>query len=145
MLELLKEDDKKLRKKSKRVDKIDDTIRNLAASMMETMISFNGIGLAAPQVGILKRIIIVMINEEPKAMINPEIVFVGEETCNEPEGCLSFPGTFLDIERPTSVTVKYRNLAGHPHLETHTGLTARCIFHEIDHLDGIVFTERKDT
>jgi peptide deformylase len=144
MLELLKEEDRKLRRKSKRVDKIDDTIRNLAANMVETMIFLNGIGLAAPQIGVLKRIIIVMVNEEPIAMVNPEIISVGEETCNEPEGCLSFPGKFLDIERPTIITVKYRNLAGHPTLETHTGLTARCIFHEIEHLDGIVFTERKD-
>lgn len=143
MLEILKEDDKILKKKAKRVDKIDDTIRNLAASMVECMRSANGIGLAGNQVGILKRIIVVLINEESKVMINPEIVFMSEETCKIEEGCLSFPEKFLEIERPSKVTVKYRNLSGHPMLETHEGLTARCLLHEIDHLDGIVFTERK--
>lgn len=142
MLEILKEDNKILRKKAKRIDKIDDTIRNLAASMVETMKAANGIGLAGNQVGILKRIIVVLVNEEPKVMVNPEVVFLSEETCKIEEGCLSFPEKFLEIERPAKVTVKYRNLSGHPILETHEGLTARCLLHEIDHLDGVVFTER---
>ena len=142
MLELLKEDDKKLRRKSKRVDKIDDKVRNVAASLIETMVANSGIGLAAPQCGIHKRIIVVLVNNEPKVMINPEIIFTSNETCSMEEGCLSFPGTYLTITRPEKVTVKYRNLSGHPMLETHEGLTARCIYHEIDHLDGIVFKER---
>lgn len=143
MLQILQDGDKTLLKKSKRVDKIDDTLRNIAASMVETMLASNGIGLAAPQVGILKRVIVVLVNEQPKVMVNPEIVFVSEETCVDNEGCLSFPGQFYDISRPSKVTVKYRNLSGHPMLETHEGLTARCLLHEIDHLDGIVFTARK--
>ena len=142
-MELLKEDSKLLRRKSKRVDKIDDKIRNIAANMVECMEKNNGIGLAAPQVGILKRIIVVTINEQPKVMVNPEIVFTSKETCVMNEGCLSFPEQFYDIERPEKVTVKYRNLSGHPILETYAGLTARCIYHEIDHLDGVVFLERK--
>lgn len=144
MLEILQEGNKILKKKAKRVDKIDDTIRNIAASMVDTMLSNNGVGLSGNQVGILKRIIVVLINEEPKIMINPEVIFTSNETCKESEGCLSFPDQFYDIERPQKVTVKYRNLSGHPMLETHEGLTARCIFHEIDHLDGVVFTERRD-
>jgi peptide deformylase len=144
-MEILREGHKTLKKKAKRVDKIDDTIRNIAASMVETMINANGIGISGNQIGVLKRIIVVMVNENPTVMVNPEIVFEGMETCTESEGCLSFPETFLDIERPTSVTVKYRNLAGHPKIETYTDLTARCIFHEIDHLNGIVFTEHMDT
>lgn len=143
MLQILQDGDKTLLKKSKRVDKIDDTLRNIAASMVETMLASNGVGLAAPQVGILKRIIVVLVNEQPKVMVNPEIVFVSDETCVDNEGCLSFPGQFYDISRPSKVTVKYRNLSGHPMLETHEGLTARCLLHEIDHLDGIVFTARK--
>ena len=140
-MELLKEDDKKLRRKSKRVDKIDDKIRNIAASMVECMEKNKGIGLAAPQVGILKRIIVVMVNEQPKVMVNPEIIFTSKETCVMNEGCLSFPNTFLDIKRPQKITIKYRNLSGHPMIETYEGLTARIIFHEIDHLEGIVFID----
>lgn len=141
-MELLKEDDKRLRRKSKRVDKIDDNIRNIAASLVTTMQSNNGIGLAAPQCGILKKIIVVLIRDEPRVMINPEIIFTSEEVCKMEEGCLSFPGQFLEISRPEKVTVKYRNLAGHPLLETHEGLTARIILHEIDHLEGIVFKDK---
>jgi peptide deformylase len=145
MLEILKDDHKLLRKKAKRVDKIDDTIRNLAASMVNTMIAANGIGISGNQVGVLKRIIVVLVNEQPKVMVNPEITFQSQETCKMEEGCLSFPGTFLEIERPFALKVKYRNLSGHPVLETYEGLMARCIFHEIEHLNGVVFTERKDT
>lgn len=144
MLEILQDGDKKLLKKSKRVDKVDDKVRNIAASMIETMKSAGGIGLSAPQVGILKRIIIVMVNEEPKVMINPEIIFSSQETCTMEEGCLSFPGKYLSITRPENVTVKYRDLSGHPMLETHSGLVARIIYHEIDHLEGIVFTTREN-
>jgi peptide deformylase len=145
MLEILKDDHKVLRKKAKRVDKIDDTIRNLAANMVEAMIAANGIGISGNQVGVLKRIIVVLVNEQPKVMVNPEITFQSQETYKMEEGCLSFPGTFLEIERPFTVKVKYRNLSGHPVLETYEGLMARCIFHEIEHLNGIVFTERKET
>lgn len=144
MLEILQEGNKTLKKKAKRVDKIDDTIRNIAASMVDTMLASNGIGLSGNQVGVLKRIIVVLVNEEPKIMINPEVIFTSNETCKESEGCLSFPNQFYEIERPQKVTVKYRNLSGHPMLETHEGLTARCLLHEIDHLDGVVFTERKN-
>lgn len=144
MLEILQEGNKILKKKAKRVDKIDDTIRNIAASMVDTLLASNGIGLSGNQVGVLKRMIVVLVNEEPKIMINPEVVFTSNETCKESEGCLSFPDQFYEIERPQKVTVKYRNLSGHPMLETHEGLVARCIYHEIDHLDGVVFTERKD-
>jgi len=143
MLEILKDDHKLLRKKAKRVDKIDDTIRNLAANMVEAMIAANGIGISGNQVGVLKRIIVVLVNEQPKVMVNPEITFQSQETCKMEEGCLSFPGIFLEIERPSTVKVKYRNLSGHPVLETYEGLTARCILHEIDHLNGVVFTERQ--
>lgn len=142
MLELLKEDNKILRKKAKRVDKIDDTIRNIAASMVEVMQKNNGIGISGNQVGILKRIIVVLVDNQPKIMVNPEIVFSSEVVCELEEGCLSFPNTFYKIVRPSKVTVKYRNLSGHPMLETHEDIVARCILHEIDHLDGIVFRDR---
>ncbi len=142
MYQILQEGDKTLKKKAKRVDKVDDTLRNVASRMVETMLANNGVGISGNQVGVLKRIIVVTVNNEPKVMVNPEIVFYSENTVIENEGCLSFPGQFYDIPRSKKVTVKYRNLAGHPMLETHEGLTARCILHEIDHLDGVVFTQK---
>jgi peptide deformylase len=141
-MEILKDGHKTLSKKAKRVDKIDDTIRNLSASMVQTMLDADGIGISGNQVGILKRIIVVLVNNEPKVMVNPEVIFTSKEVCKLEEGCLSFPQQYHEIERPEKVTVKYRSLSGHPTLETHEGLTARCILHEIDHLDGIVFTDR---
>jgi len=141
-MEILKEDHKLLRKKAKRVDKIDDTIRNIAANMIQTMNENNGLGISGNQVGILKRIIIVLVDDEPKVMINPEVISSSEEMCIENEGCLSFPEQFYNISRPKSVKVKYRSLSGHPMIESYQGMTARCILHEVDHLNGVVFTER---
>jgi len=142
-MEVLQDGNKILTKKAKRVDKIDDTIRNIAASMVECMKKNNGLGISGNQVGILKRIIVVTVNNQPRVMINPEIITISDKTCVMNEGCLSFPEQFYDIERPQKITIKYRNLSGHPMIETYEGLEARCIFHEIDHLQGIVFTERK--
>lgn len=141
-MELLSEDDVLLRRKAKRVAKIDDTIRNIAASMVDTMLKNNGIGLAANQVGILKQIIVVLVNEEPKVMINPEIIEISKEYCVMNEGCLSFPQQYYDIERPEKVKIKYRCLNGKPVIEWYEGLEARCLLHEIDHLQGVVFLER---
>jgi peptide deformylase len=145
ILEILQDGDKRLLKKSKRVAKIDDSIKELAENLIETMAANSGVGLAAPQCGILKQVIIVLVNEEPKVLINPEIIFESEEKVTEQEGCLSFSGEFYNIPRAKEVTVKYRNLSGHPMLETHTGLVARCLLHEIDHLQGIVFKTYLDT
>jgi peptide deformylase len=145
MLEILQDGDKRLLKKSKRVAKIDDSIRELAQNLIETMQSSSGVGLAAPQCGILKQVIIVLINEEPKVLINPEIIFTSVERVTEEEGCLSFSGQFYDIPRAKEVTVKYKNLSGHPIRESHTGLVARILQHEIDHLHGIVFKTYLDT
>ncbi len=141
ILNILQDNEKPLRQKAKRIAKIDDTTRTIAANMVETMIAKGGVGLAANQVGILKSIIVVLVNEEPKVMINPEIIFYSEEKEIDDEGCLSIPETLLKKERYSKVTVKYRNLKGHPHLETHEGLTARVIQHEIDHLNGILMTQ----
>jgi peptide deformylase len=129
--------DKVLTQKAKRVASVDDTIRNLCTSMIDVMIKNNGIGLAANQVGILKRIIIVSDEGNIRVMINPEIVEFSENTCMMEEGCLSIPETYLPISRAENIKVKYRDLKGKPHFETYSGLTARIIQHEIDHLDGI--------
>lgn len=141
MFEILTNEDKLLRRKSKRVSKIDDVIRNLSASLIDTMISNNGVGLAAPQCGILKQIIIVLVNNQPKVFINPEIVSFSQKTKVEEEGCLSIPETFIKKKRSKSVTLKYRDLSGHPRLETYEDLTARIIQHEIDHLSGVLMTD----
>jgi peptide deformylase len=99
------------------------------------------VGIAAPQVGILKQIIVVLIGDNPKVMINPEILDISQEYCTMNEGCLSFPNQFYDIERPEKVKVKYRGLNGKPMIEWYSGIEARCVLHEIDHINGIVFTE----
>ena len=119
MLQILQDGDKNLKRKAKRVDRIDDTLRNIAASMVETMLANNGLGISGNQVGILKRIIVVTVNNEPKVMVNPEIVFQSGDVIKDNEGCLSFPNQFYDIPRSQKVTIKYRNLSGHHILETH--------------------------
>ena len=140
-MEILRQGHKDLKKRSKRVDKVDDAIRNLAASLVDTMLKNNGIGLAAPQCGVHKRIIVVSDEGTIRIFINPEIIFKSDAIVDGEEGCLSIPETYVNKKRHESVTIKYRNLVGHPHLETHTGLCARIIQHEIDHLDGILMTD----
>jgi peptide deformylase len=139
ILEILQDGEKPLRQKAKRIDKVDDKVRNISANMVETMLANNGVGLAANQVGILKRIIVVLVDNNPRVLINPEIIFESEEKVTLQEGCLSFSGEFYDISRPKQVIVKYRDLSGHPRTETHEGLVARCLLHEVDHLNGITF------
>ena len=129
--------DKVLAQKAKRVASIDDTIRNLCASMIDTMIKSGGIGLAANQVGILKRIIVVSDESDIKVFINPEITYFSEQKVSLDEGCLSIPETFLAIIRSENIIVKYRDLNGKPRMERYFGLTSRVIQHEVDHLDGV--------
>jgi len=137
MLTIRTLEDKVLYQKAKRVAHIDDTIRNLCASMVETMVANNGIGLAANQVGVLKRIIVILDGDDVKVMINPEMLNCSDTKVIMDEGCLSIPEKFLKIARPETIRIKYRDLSGKPHAEQYRGLTARVIQHEIDHLDGI--------
>lgn len=110
--------------------------------MVQTMLENNGIGLAAPQVNISKRIIVVLIdNKIPKVMINPEIVIYSKEMTSLKEGCLSIPDKFIDKSRPRDIKVKYRDISGHPRYEMYTGLNSRVIQHEIDHLNGILMDQ----
>ena len=145
ILPILQDGDKRLLKKSKKVAKIDSNIKELVANLIDTMLSNLGVGLAAPQCGVLKQVIIVLIDGTPQVLINPEIIFKSEEKVTDKEGCLSFNGEFYDIPRAKEIVIKYRNLEGKPIKETHTDFTARVIQHEVDHLLGIVFKTYVDT
>ena len=138
---ILKEGDPILNKTSRKVEKIDERVIELLEDMKETMYAADGVGLAAPQVGILKRIVVIDIGEGVLELINPEIICsTGEQ--NEVEGCLSLPGISGVTERPMNVQVKALDREGYEVLVTGTGLLARALCHEIDHLDGILFRQR---
>lgn len=136
-----------LRKKALPVDaaEIDDTMRTLLDNMFETMTAANGVGLAAPQVGISKRFFVLVADDDVRRVfINPQIVATSTELCSYDEGCLSLPGVSETIQRPTKVTVQALNEHGKPFTLEADGLLARIIQHEYDHLDGIVYIDRGD-
>ncbi len=146
-LKIHKLGDRVLRQPAKRVSQVNDEIRQLAVLMLQTMYSDDGIGLAAPQVGINKQIVVVDIhpqdpNEPPLVLINPEIKGYGGDLVVGEEGCLSIPKVFLDVTRPAAVTVAYRDTEGRPQRLEADGLLARVIQHEIDHLNGVMFVDR---
>lgn len=130
-----------LRKKSRRVEKIDERILQLLDDMAETMYKEKGAGLAAPQVGILKRVIVVDIGDGLIKLINPEIVEQEGEEQGE-EGCLSVPDIIGEVKRPYKVKVKGLNEFGEEIEIKATGFLARAFSHEIDHLDGILFIDK---
>ena len=130
-----------LRQKAEMVDDIDDDLRQFIDDMIEAMYMDEGIGLAAPQVGVSKRIIVMDIGQGPIAIINPEIVRRGDEVETVEEGCLSFPGIRLDITRPTEITVRGMSDKGESMEFKVVGLLARVMMHEIDHLEGILFID----
>ncbi|MEL7085365.1 MAG: peptide deformylase [Cyanobacteria bacterium P01_A01_bin.3] len=139
--------DRVLRQPAKRVAKVDDSIRELARQMLQTMYSADGIGLAAPQVGINKRLIVVDCDpDKPDAealvLINPEIKNHSNDGVLGEEGCLSIPAVFLDVKRPSKITVSFKDVTGRPKRIKADGLLARVIQHEIDHLDGVMFVDR---
>lgn len=131
-----------LRKKSKLVEEVTDKMRMLIEDMLETMYEANGVGLAAPQIGILKRIVVIDIYDETgaKVLINPEILEKEGKQVG-PEGCLSIPGQSGLVERPMWVKAKALNENGEEIIIEGTELLARAICHEVDHLDGILFTD----
>ncbi len=130
-----------LRKKCRTVDKIDDRIITLLDDMKDTLYDSDGVGLAAPQVGILKRIAVVDIGDGPIELINPEII-ASCGTQNGNEGCLSVPGKYGKVERPMTVTVRAMNRDGEIFEITGEELLARAFCHEIDHLDGKLFVDK---
>lgn len=130
-----------LRRKAAPVERVDDDLRRLAADMLDTMYEAPGVGLAAPQVGISRRLIVVDAtrDEQPKnpiVLINPEIVSTGAERRLYEEGCLSIPEVLVEIERPATVVVRYTDRDGQPQQIAADGLLATVLQHEIDHLDG---------
>ncbi|MBS0232656.1 MAG: peptide deformylase [Proteobacteria bacterium] len=130
-----------LRKISDPVERVDDAVVKLMDDMLETMYAAPGVGLAAPQVGVLKRVAVIDAAEDgqppnPIAMANPEIVALGSTTRLHEEGCLSIPDVRVEIERPAAVTVRYIDRAGKEQELAAEGLLATVIQHEIDHLDG---------
>ncbi|WP_374653309.1 peptide deformylase [Dongia sp.] len=138
--------DPRLAKKSEAVAAVDDGIRQLMDDMLETMYAAPGIGLAAPQVGALKRVIVLDIAGEneapaPLRMANPEIVWVSDDDAEYNEGCLSVPDHYADVVRPASCIVKYLDENNEVREITATGLLATCVQHEIDHLDGVLFID----
>ena len=136
-----------LNKKCRVVTAFDDRLHTLLDDMKQTLTESGGVGLAAPQVGVLRRVVVLLdINQDPEEMIelvNPEIV-ASEGAVVGPEGCLSVPGRFGLVKRPMEVTVRAQDRDGKTFEAKGEGLTARCFCHEIDHLEGVVFTSRAD-
>tara|TARA_Y100000741_G_scaffold62549_1_gene44439 strand:- start:530 stop:1051 length:522 start_codon:yes stop_codon:yes gene_type:complete len=143
---ILTEPDPILRKKCEPLEKVDTETKKLMDDMLETMYAAPGIGLAAVQVGILKRLVVIDIakeeeNKKPIFLINPQIIHQSEKTSVYEEGCLSLPGQFAEIERPAECTIKYIDYDGKEKELKSDGLLATCIQHEIDHLNGILFID----
>jgi len=144
--EIIKLPDKRLRLVSEPVAKVDAGIRELVADMFESMYDAPGIGLAAIQLGVPKRVITMDLakKEEPRnpqVFINPEIVWRSEETAVYEEGCLSIPEHYEEVERPAQVKVAYVDLEGTQRQVEANGLLATCLQHEIDHLNGVLFID----
>ncbi len=141
ILTLRLSDDPILRKNSKLVKDINQKIITLLDDMKETLVLNNGVGLAAPQVGILRQVAIVCIDEETYELINPEILVTDGEQING-EGCLSFPGKYSNVKRPAYIKVKYLDRQGNENIVEGTELLAIALSHEIDHLHGNLFIDR---
>jgi peptide deformylase len=138
--------DARLRAVADPIETIDGDIKKLAQDMLETMYEAPGIGLAAPQIGELKRIVVMDLakDDEPKApvvMINPEILKFSEDTVVSEEGCLSIPELYYDVERPAEVTVRYTDLDGKVQEVEAKDRFAICVQHELDHLDGVLYID----
>jgi peptide deformylase len=144
--EILTLPDKRLRLVSEPVATIDADIKKLVDDMFETMYEAPGIGLAAIQVGVAKRVVTLDLSKKendhkPHVLINPEIVWASEETGKYEEGCLSIPEYYEEVERPKEVKVKYTDLDGKKREIAAKGLLATCLQHEIDHINGVLFID----
>lgn len=129
------------------IGEVDDAVRRLADDMLETMYAAPGIGLAAPQVGVLKRLLVMdCVKEEdepprPMVLINPQVAWSSDDMNTYEEGCLSLPEQYAEVERPAEVEVTWKGLDGSEQSERFSGLWATCVQHEIDHLDGKLFID----
>jgi len=151
VLTILEVPDPGLRAVAAPVSQVDDSIRATLADMFETMYAARGIGLAAIQVGIEKRLVVIDLQEpeeedgepvrKPVAFVNPELLWVSDEMAVYNEGCLSIPEQYAEVARPARCRVKWLDGDGKPHEEEMDGLMATCIQHEIDHLNGVLFTD----
>lgn len=143
-IRIIREDgDEILRKKSREVEVVDDKIRQILEDMVETMHQSNGVGLAGPQIGILKRLVVIDLYDDngPIKLVNPKIIKQeGEQEVEE--GCLSFPNQFAKIIRPAKVTMEALNEKGEKITIEAEGLLAQAISHELDHLEGILFVDK---
>ena len=151
VMTVLEVPDPRLRLVAEPVASVDDSTRTLVADMIETMYDFNGIGLAATQVGVQQRVLVIDLQEEkdeedkpiknPKAYINAEILSVSEEMSTYNEGCLSIPEQYAEVQRPARCTITWLDEQGAGHEAEFDGLMATAIQHEIDHLNGVLFTD----
>ena len=144
--QILTEPNKILREKSLSVEKVDEDLQNLMDDMLETMYAAPGIGLAAIQVGVPKRVIVLDIEQKnnqknPIYFVNPEIITKSETNSIYEEGCLSVPGQFAEIQRPDKCQIKYLDYNGTPKEIKAEGMLATCIQHEMDHLEGVLFID----
>ena len=143
-----------LKKKAQKVDKVDDETRQLLDDMLETMYADAGVGLAAPQVGVSKRIVVIDVHQEddeetgelrkgtPLFLVNPSIIWHSDEKVCGEEGCLSVPGQRAEVERYAQVKVHYTDYHGKEQEVLGEGLLAVCLQHELDHLDGVLYIDR---
>ncbi len=144
--EILVAPDPRLREVSKPVDKVDDGLRALMDDMLETMYDAPGIGLAAIQIGVPLRVIVMDLagedeEKQPRYFVNPEILDPSDDTSLYQEGCLSVPDFYEDVERPATCRIKYLDYNGEEKIEDAEGLLATCIQHEMDHLEGVLFID----
>ena len=144
--EILIEPNKILREKSLKVEQVDKDLQTLMDDMLETMYAAPGIGLAAIQVGVLKRVIVLDLAKKdspknPMCFVNPEIIEKSKTNSTYEEGCLSVPGQFAEIDRPDKCYIKYLDYHGQPQEIRAEGMLATCIQHEMDHLEGILFID----
>ncbi len=141
--------DRVLRQSAKRVSRVDDETRKLVREMLQTMYSADGIGLAAPQVGVHKQVIVIDCEPDnattpPLVLINPAIKKYSPEVSPFQEGCLSIPGVYMDVIRPQTIEVSFKDENGRPRTIKANELLSRAIQHEMDHLSGVLFVDRVD-
>ena len=146
-LPILTAPDPRLKTKAKPVERVDEGVRRLMDDMLETMYAAPGIGLAAPQVGVSKRVLVIDLAKEgeppaPMKLANPEIVWVSDEDAVFEEGCLSVPEHYAEVARPAAARTRYMDYENELREIAASGLLATCLQHEIDHLDGILFIDR---